>query len=100
MRTASLLVIGCLSCWLPIPGDALGPEQVPCPSSTSWPWCDHTKPMATRVASLVADLKPDEKAGLFTNGVAGVGECVGHGLREVDKNRTCLSLACPLVARV
>jgi beta-glucosidase len=44
----------------------------PCPATTSFPWCDHTKPLADRVQLLVANLKSSEKAALFTNGVGAI----------------------------
>ena len=44
----------------------------PCPNTTAFPWCDHTRPVAARVQMLVNNLQTEEKAALFTNGVKGI----------------------------
>jgi len=44
----------------------------PCITGSPFPWCDHTKPIDARVASLVANLTISEKSGLFVNKAAGV----------------------------
>ena len=56
------------------PGPPPSVKGNPCvgtPTSNA-PWCDHTKPIADRVAALVANLTLEEKATLFTNGAKSV----------------------------
>jgi beta-glucosidase-like glycosyl hydrolase len=46
---------------------AMVPNPHTCAKNPSTTWCDHTKPIPTRVASLVNTLNSNEKAGLMTN---------------------------------
>jgi len=51
--------------------DAYDPDGSPyCPSS--FPWCDHTKPLEERVDAIVAGLTADEKSALFRNQVGSI----------------------------
>eukprot|EP00729_Bicosta_minor_P013999 gene13999-16097_t len=48
------------------------PQSQACPTTTSYPWCDHTMAPEARAKLVVANLNDTEKSGILVNGAAGI----------------------------